>query len=104
MGVVLGTPGTGTFAPDPKAEKEMFDRLMESALSDRSSDLYKNWKAVLFDDSERHVSIAEDWCNENIKMAWAVERIETIGFPDIPDYRFLFRNPKDAALFRLFFG
>ena len=104
MGVVSGTPGTGIFAPDAAAEKELFDRLMDSALTDRSSDLYRNWKAVLFDDRECPMSNANDWCNLNTKMAWVVEKVETMGFKGIPKYRFVFRSPKDAALFRLFFG
>lgn len=104
MGVVSGIPGSFPDQMDEAAEKEIHDRLMASALTDRSSNLYRNWKAVLFDDRECPMSNANDWCNINTKMAWVVERVETMGFKDIPKYRFVFRSPKDAALFRLFFG
>lgn len=106
MGIVSGHPGSPYPTPEEDAarEKETRNRVMELAMTDRSSNLYKNWKVVLLDSRVTPVADANDWCNLNCKMAWVIEKVETLGFKDIPDRRYVFRSPKDAALFRMFFG
>lgn len=87
---------------DEDATEALRQRVLDRALNSRTLDVYKNWKVVLFD-GERETE-AQEWLIDNAKYPWIIEYVgDNYGF-DIPDMRVCFRSPKDAALFRLFFG
>lgn len=87
---------------DEEATEALRARMLDRALNSRTLDIYKNWKAVLFD-GERDAEV-QQWLIEHAKHPWVIERVtDTYGF-NIPNRRACFRSPKDAALFRLFFG
>lgn len=86
---------------DEEATEALRQRVLDRALNSRTMDVFKNWKAVLFD-VEREAE-AQEWLIENTKHPWMIEHVsDTYGF-NIPSRRACFRSPKDAALFRLFF-
>lgn len=87
---------------DVESTEAMHQRVLDNALNNRTLDVYKNWKAVLFD--SKREDEAQQWMIENTKHPWVIEHVsDTYGF-NIPDRRACFRSPKEAALFRLFFG
>ncbi len=87
---------------DEDATEALRQRVLDRALNSRTLDVYKNWKVVLFD-GEREPE-AQEWLIDNAKHPWVIEYVsDTYGF-NIPNRRACFRSPKDAALFRMFFG
>lgn len=104
MGTMAGMPGSPIPTPQEIADQLEAARaeVMETALTDRSSPLYANWKAVLYDGD---IAIANNWLNKNCKLPWITERVTNIRLvKGVPKYRIVFRSPKDATLFRMFFG
>ena len=87
---------------DEEATEALRARMLDRALNSRTLDVYKNWKAVLFN-TEDSLQV-EQWLVDNAKYPWIIEYVGDHYDFDIPEMRVCFRSPKDAALFRLFFG